>query len=515
MTYLLIVLGGYVAVVAVAAWYAVSKGSTAALLAVLAPLRWLVRETLRTVRVLGLWACLRFRLNCWRLCQRLERSRWDAMAKNARMSKDATTRATGGYLRRKAVRAVAGGVRVKLHIPSGSSPGSVRKQLEVIQSHLGQATGTKIRLQPAGRDDQVWLHVRFGTAADVVPWTRPAGPVRLKDPLLLSMTPYGDKVQLDVRNRIGIFGTSGSGKSCVQRLIGAHVIAAVDADLEIWDLKMGLESQHYANMAHRVITVPEAVARTHWLINEEFPRRAARMLELGSSAWRETPDDPARVVIVDEGNVIFRGFKSADWDRFLTAVEQGRALGVYFVWATQFPKSTNLPTALRSQLNVRICLQLISSEESGVVFKDDVAAGWAPHTLAGNGALLIKSAEHQAPEESQALWLDEATFRTVPRGRPQRVSLVKAEGAPVSPVQLPVSLPQRPVHSPLERDVIGLLSDPAIEPMTANAVATKTAHSPTATRKALERLAAQGITEQTDDGRWWISPNNSPEGNGS
>lgn len=514
MNVLLALLGTYAAVIAVAAYWSVKKGSTKALVTVLQPARMLSRETGRAVAVLSLWGRMRFRPVCWTLALRLETSRWNAMAKNARLSRDATTRVNGGYLRRKAVRSVAGGVRIKLHIPAGASPATVRKQLDVIQAHLGQKAGTRVRLQPAGRDDQLWLHVRFNADPGTIPWTAPDAPVRLKNPLRLSVTPYGDTVTLDVRNRIGVFGTSGSGKSCVQRLIGAHVIQAVDADLDVWDLKQGLESQHYEGKANRITTVPDAIERVRWLLDTEFPRRAARMLELGTSTWRETPQDPALVIMVDEGNVLFRGFTAAQWDAFLTLAEQGRALGVYLVWSTQFPKASNLPTALRSQLNVRICLQLISSEESAVVFKDEVQAGWMPHTLAGHGALLIKSSVHRSPEESQALWLDEETFRNVPQGRPLPVSLIKAYAPRVPPAAPVPTVTRKPAHSPLERDVLALLSDPAVMPLTANAIATKTAHSPTATRKALERLAAQGITEQTDSGLWWISPN-SPERNGS
>jgi hypothetical protein len=514
---------GYGAVVVCAACISAKKGSTRPLALALAPVRYLARELARTAAVLGLWAKLRFRPDCWTLALRLEHSRWNAMTKNARLSKDATARTDGGYLRRKAVRHVAGGAKVKLRIPSGSSPASVRKQLPTIQAHLGQPTGTRIRLQPAGRDDHLWLHIRFAGGAATVPWTPTAGPVRLRDPLRLSVTPYGDDVTLDVRNRIGIFGTSGSGKSCVQRLIGAHVVASVDADLLMIDLKQGLESQHYEGKAGRITTAADAVACVDHLLDTEFPRRAARMLELGTSTWRESSEDPALVVMVDEGNVLVRDFTPAQLDRFFTLAEQGRALGVYLVWATQFPKATNLPTALRSQLNIRICLQLISSEEAAVVFKDEVANGWAPHTLVGSGALLIKSAAHRSPEESQALWLDEDVFRTVQPGRPVAPALPPAsaplalEAVPAQ--QLALSAPQKaaePVRTQLERDVLALLSDPAMPPLSANAIAVKTAHSPTATRRALERLATQGAVGQTDGGLWWIAPAfNSPEGNGS
>ncbi|MHA6760083.1 helix-turn-helix domain-containing protein [Streptacidiphilus sp. PAMC 29251] len=456
----------------------------------------------RTAGMLRLWAAFRFHPRYRLLAIRLESSRWDAMARNAALSKDATTRSDGGYLRRRQVRRVAGGARIALRVPAGSSPAAVRKQLPTIQAHLGQPTGTKIRLQPGGRDDRLYLHVRFNAVARMLPWTAPRGPVRLADPMRLSQTVYGDEITLDVRQRIGVFGTSGSGKSCVQRLIGAHVIAAVDADLDVWDLKQGLESQHYAGKAHRVTTVPDAVARVDWLLETEFPRRADRMRDQGTSTWRETAQDPALVLLVDEGNVLVRGFTAAQWDRFLTVAEQGRALGVYLVWSTQFPKASNLPTALRSQLNVRICLQLISSEEAAVVFKEDVGNGWAPHTLAGDGALLIKSARHTSPEESQAYWLPEDVFRTVVPGRSvavpaaATVPLSKAADVPPMPTYAPaVPAPQTPVRRTLADRVLD-----ALETFGTPLGVTELAHAldapKSSTGQACKRLVADGLVLQ-------------------
>lgn len=290
---------------------------------------------------------------------------------------------------------------------------SVQRNLDQLETGLDMPDNT-LRLRKGSTAGRGLLDIRLrDPLAGENPWTEPRGPVRLRDPVQLAVTPFGDTISVSVKQRLGIFGTSGSGKSCVQRLVGAHVIQTDDADLEVWDLKFGIESQHYAGMAHRVTTVPDALTRTQWLIDEEFPRRADLLREQRSSQWRETPENRARVIIVDEGNVLVRDFTDPQLRSFFRVVEQGRALGVYVVWATQFPKSTNLPTELRSQLNCRISLKLLSAEESRTVFKDDVAKGWTPHELLGPGWLLVKDEEHRVPVEAKALWLSEDTFRTL------------------------------------------------------------------------------------------------------
>jgi hypothetical protein len=352
------------------------------------------------------------------LAQKLQKESWSAMCRDRNLA----------GLERGDMEATPYGVAVHVEFRGRLDFAAVQRGVDQLETGLDVLSGT-IRLRKGVTAGRGIVDVRLrDPLADGVPWEAPAVPVRLAHPLRLAVTPFGDTIELDLKQRIGLFGASGSGKSCVQRLIGAHVAQAIDADLELWDLKLGVEAQHYAGKAHQVTSVGAAVARLDWLLNVEFPRRADKLRERGVSEWKETPWDPARVIVIDEGNVIVRGFgewreeveegekpgsKGLPLRRLFTAVEQGRALGVYFVWATQYPKAANLPTEIRSQLNVRVCLKLESSEESAVVFKDDVRDGWAPHDLYGPGWLLVKSAAHRSPVDAKAVWLSTDTFRSL------------------------------------------------------------------------------------------------------
>lgn len=245
-----------------------------------------------------------------------------------------------------------------------------------------------------------------------VPWVEPAGPVRLADPARLSMNAFGEWTEIDLKQRILVVGASGAGKSSVQRVLAAPVILAVDADLEIWDLKQGTESQHYEGKADvRIIDATAAAARIDWLLNVEFPRRAKILIRRGISTWEETEQDPARVVQVDEGSALVRGLDADYLRKFFTCVEQGRALGVYFWWATQFPKATNLPTEITVNMSAVVALTMKKAREARVVFDDAVKDGWMPHRLRGKGWLLLQDDDHTEPEETRAAYLDEKDFR--------------------------------------------------------------------------------------------------------
>lgn len=324
-------------------------------------------------------------------------------------------------------------------------------------------------------------------------WESSPKTVRLADPVKLSRTAYGEDVSISVKRRIGIFGTSGSGKSCTQRIVGAHVIQAVDADLEIWDLKFGLESQHFEGKAHRVTTVLDAVERVTWLMEKEYPRRARLMKGWKTSTWDETPEHKARVIIIDEGNRIVRGFQTGQLKQLSTAIETGRALGVYFVWATQYPKAENLPTEIRSQLDCRICMLLLSSEESAVVYKDEVKEGWAPHLLTGPGWMLIKDVEHKVPEESKALWLSKEVIPTVPLS------------GSVSTVEEPQCLVK--VESTVAEDIWAALAF-SEEPLGVSELSRRTGRTKSAVHDALGRMEREGrvCKTGTDTRPVWCLP---------
>jgi hypothetical protein len=271
-----------------------------------------------------------------------------------------------------------------------------------------------------------------------VPWTAPAGPVSIADPVALSMTPFGDWVEIDLQQRILIAGASGSGKSSVQRVLSASVVLAVDAELEVWDLKQGTESQHYEGLAAlRITTAAECRARIEQLLTEELPRRAAIMQARRTSTWPTSPQFPDRIIQVDEGAALIRDLDEDDLDRLFTLIEQARAYGIYLWWATQFPKSDNLPTQIRSQMSAVVALKMRRASESRVVFEELSREGWTPHRLPGKGWLLLLDDDHPDPVESRAAWLHEDDFRRLQRPTPSAPAGMSVPPMPAAPPRIP------------------------------------------------------------------------------
>jgi DNA translocase FtsK/SpoIIIE-like protein len=339
-----------------------------------------------------------------RLSHRLQQDRWRQMVEDRQLA----------GLKRGKVKRTPLGVSVRVTMNGKLDTTLVVAKVNALEAGLGLKHGS-VRVEPDAYAHQATLHlVLRDPLRKPVAWPVPALPVSSLDLARLSMTPWGEWVGVNLRQRILIVGASGSGKSTVQRVLAASIVMAEDADLEMWDLKLGLESQHYDGKAvRRIINAEDCAARIEELMQVELPRRAKILTDRGTSTWVPSGTDRDLVIMVDEGAALIRELSEAQLDRLFTFVEQARAFGIYLWWATQFPVAENLPTKLRSQLNCVIALKMERASESRVVFEDLTKAGWTPHRLKARGWLLIRDEDHQAPDESRAVLITEAQFKAI------------------------------------------------------------------------------------------------------
>lgn len=360
------------------------------------------RAVVRFVRI-SLWAG-RLRMPL-RLAYRLQPEHWQEMCAARKLA----------GLKRGRVKRTPMGVDVLVTLGGALTLEALTARIKDLETGLGTRRGA-VRVE--GRDSAHKATIRItvrNPLARMVRWIVPNGPVSIKDDARLSMNPFGEWTEIDLRQRILIVGASGSGKSSVQRVLAAPVILAVDADLEVWDLKQGTESQHYEGKAQtRITTAEQAIERLGWFMGSELPRRAAVMRRLKTSTWPTSSEHRDRIVMVDEGAALVRALEKDELARFFTFLEQARAFGIYLWWATQFPKGTNLPTELRSQMSAVIALKMRRQSESRVVFEDLTKEGWMPHRLPGKGWLQLLDDDHQDPEESRAAFITEKQFRSLP-----------------------------------------------------------------------------------------------------
>lgn len=388
-------------------------------------LRKAAKTMIRFVRI-SLWAASK-RMPI-RLAYRLQPERWREMC--------AARKLVG--LKRGKVKRTPMGVDVLVTLGGALTLETLTARIKDLETGLGTRRGA-IRVE--GRDSAHKATIRItvrNPLAKNVPYPMPTGLVSIKTPAMLSMNPFGEWTEIDLQQRILIVGASGSGKSSAQRVLATPVILAADADLEVWDLKQGTESQHYEGKADvRITNAEQAKARLAWFMETELPRRAAVMQNLRTSTWPTSLQNPDRIVMVDEGAALIRELDDDELARFFTFLEQARAFGIYLWWATQFPKGTNLPTELRSQMSAVVALKMRRQSESRVVFEDLTKEGWTPHRLPGKGWLLLLDDEHQDPEESRAAFIDEKQFRKLQPYASERP-------APAVPV-----IPPMPEYAPL------------------------------------------------------------------
>uniref|UniRef100_A0AAU1M5B4 FtsK/SpoIIIE domain-containing protein n=1 Tax=Streptomyces sp. NBC_00148 TaxID=2903626 RepID=A0AAU1M5B4_9ACTN len=398
------------------------------------------RAIVRYVRI-GLWAA-RLRMPV-RLAIRLQPDRWRAMTEARKL--------TG--LKRGKVKRTPMGVDIRVTLGGSLTLESLTARIKDLETGLGTRRGA-IRVEPGSSAHKALVRITVrNPLAKPVSYPDTAGIVSIRHAAPLSMNPFGEWTEIDLQQRILIVGASGSGKSSTQRVLATPVILAADADLEVWDLKQGTESQHYEGKADvRITNADQARARLTWFMNSELPRRARVMQDLRTSTWPTSMQHPDRIVMVDEGAALVRELDDDELATFFTFLEQARAFGIYLWWATQFPKGTNLPTELRSQMSAVVALKMRRQSESRVVFEDLTKEGWTPHRLPGKGWLLLLDDEHQDPEESRAAFIDEKEFRRLKARVP----------APAASVVEPV-IPPMPTYAPVVAEEVSAEMDEAVQ----------------------------------------------------
>lgn len=451
------------------------------------------RALLRFVRIVVWAAYLRMPL---RLAYRLQPERWRNMCQDRRLV----------GLKRGRVKRTAQGVDVLVTLNGALRLDTLVTRIPDLETGLGVRRGS-IRVE--GRESAHKALIRItvrNPLARPIPWSRPAGPVSIADPVHLAVTPFGDAMELDLRQRILIVGASGAGKSSVQRVLSAPVILAEDADLEVWDLKQGSESQHYEGKAvRRITTAAECAARIEELVRVELPRRAAILKARKSSTWKPTATDRDLVVMVDEGASLIRELDDEHLNMLFTFLEQARAFGVFLWWATQFPKATNLPTELRSQMSCLVALKMRRASESKLVFEDLAREGWTPHRLPGPGWLMVLDDDHQEPDQARALWLSEKVFRSLP----STTAAPAAPAAPSQPVQdaVPDVVPEDAVPVPEDavpapHAVLRFLATAPADGVSVAAIRAATGLSQTVAYDTLSDLVASGSVVKVRHGRY-------------
>lgn len=258
-----------------------------------------------------------------------------------------------------------------------------------------------LRVVPAARADRAELRIRLREPL-MTSACWPGHPSRdIRIPVALGRDDQGRAVAVNALQRLVVAGTSGSGKSVALRALCAAVAVSGNATLIYIDPKR-VEGGLWSKVPGvRVAGTKEEITAAVADIRQALSDRLGAMAARGDAEHEPSPEEPAIVVVVDEGAELKR-LGLADAVMQLESVAQmGRAADVWLWWCSQTPtaKSGGLPQGIGTMAEGILGLRVKDPAVSRYVFGEDAAdSGWAPHALPQSpGYFLLRDAGHLEP----------------------------------------------------------------------------------------------------------------------
>jgi hypothetical protein len=449
------------------------------------------------------------------MAKRLQKDSWDAMCAH---------RGLTGLVRGK-IRKTTYGVAVHVRLGGALTVDVLTSKLRQVETGISAQIGS-IRVVPRKRADRAVLAITLrNPLASALAW--PGHPSRdIRKAIALGRDETGARITVKARQRFVVAGTSGAGKSVFLRIIGASAVVSTNARLSYIDLKAVEASLWQRIPGVDVATTPDQVRELVNRIGARMRERLHAMAVRGDVDHEPTVQEPAEIIIVDEGAEL----KRAGLDDVVTQLESmaqlGRAADFWLVWASQYPtdKSGGLPIGIGTQAEAVAGLRVESPRINRNVFGEDAGStGWSADTLPGGGGwFLLRDAEHTAPERARAYLLDADDVRKLAPTNPQTPVLPAAESVipPMPTVAPTVHLVKkaiedaRPVEQPAPRkkiDVKVTMADEirmalafAPEPLGNNEIARQIGRDRGAVSRVVSKLVAAGEITASQDKKYTL-----------
>lgn len=276
------------------------------------------------------------------------------------------------------------------------------------------------------REDRIKLRVSLQVPFSSKPGRGPLldmERVNLWRPIPMGVNLRGQRINVSWVERSGLFGGEpGSGKSGAANDL--LLAAALDPTVRMYlaDGKAGADITPFEPIATMYDTDgdPECLLEIlQHIWNEEIPERRALAKEHGSRKLTEdmAAVDPRvcqAVLLVDEwssyGAAAERKTRE-EMERLLRLiVQQGRALGIITLAATQKPDSDSVPTGIRDILSIRWAMRCMTPEASDTILGKGYAANGhnAQRILKSQrGVGIFMSGEAAEPELSRSDYYDD------------------------------------------------------------------------------------------------------------
>ena len=271
-----------------------------------------------------------------------------------------------------------------------------------------------------------------------------AGRADLFEPVPFGFDQRGRLVSVPlIFNNVLIGAMPRSGKTFALRVL--LLAAALDptVELRIWELKGTGDLKSLRRIARRYgsgadeDTIGRALEDLRD-VHAELERRAEVIRDLPaemcpeSKVTRRLADTPALglhplVLAIDECQELFTHDEyGEDAAKLATAIiKRGPALGIILMLATQRPDRNSLPTGVRANIGIRVCLRVMGHTEADMVLGDGMhSAGYRPQTFsAEDKGIAWLAGVRDDPVLVRAAYLDGPTAEAVV----ERAAALRAE----------------------------------------------------------------------------------------
>lgn len=366
-----------------------------------------------------------------KLARRLQRETWDAMCAH---------RGLTGLLRGK-IRRTPFGIAIHVRMSGALTAEAVSTKMNQIETGLGVNRGS-LRLIPGRKADRAVIAITLrDPLAAAAAW--PGHVSRdIRKAVLLGRNEHGEKITVNARQRFVVAGTSGAGKSVFLRIIGATAVTCTNARLSYVDLKAVEASLWQAIPGVEVATTADQVRALVNRIGDRMRGRLQAMAARGDVDHTPTKDEPAEIIIVDEGAELKRAGLDDVVQQLESLAQLGRAADFWLVWASQYPtdKSGGLPVGIGTQAEAVVGLRVETPRINRNVFGEDAGgSGWEADKLPGGGGwFLLRDPQHTHPERARAYLLEPENVR----------ALVPSRSPLLPPAAVSPAIPPVPSHAP-------------------------------------------------------------------
>lgn len=297
----------------------------------------------------------------------------------------------------------------------------------------------------------------------------PQAPRDIRQPAEIGRHLFGQRLQVNLRQHIGLIGRSGSGKSSGLWVLIDWVTSCANAEGDGIDLTNGPAIPIWRRcLRRRGFTTDEA----HSILDEAIALAIERNTELARRAehdddadldenWDPTPLHPARYIFADEFHVIADDKDLLEKVKLLVRI--GRKACVYVVLATPGASKEDLgSTVIKSMVGLKILFACIIQDVTQFLGGRMAEVGWRPDKLApaaaGNprdaGKAYVWDGDHQEPEVCRISRLTANDCRDRARKRSAIIAPVDLSKRPKTPSRLTAPQVLAAAFDEFERDKI-------------------------------------------------------------